>query len=109
MRYIIESIYPTESLVTIYYRHNIDDANKWAQFLKDKYSVETKVYTECDYMRLHPEKFYEHMFDNIFESDETESVDPDCDEKFDFWRHYYEDAGVYDEEGRLLQYDSWAY
>ena len=59
MTYIVESICSSENLVTIYYRHNIDDANKWAQFLKDEYNVETEVYTECDYMRLHPEKFYE--------------------------------------------------
>ena len=59
MTYIVESICPSENLVTIYYRHNIDDANKWAQFLKDEYSVETEVYTECDYMKLHPDKFYE--------------------------------------------------
>ena len=109
MTYIVESICPSENLVTIYYRHNIDDANKWAQFLKDEYSVETEIYTEYDYMKLHPEKFYEHMYDNIFESDKTNFVDPGCDEKFDFSRHYYEEAGVYDEEGRLLQNDSWAY
>lgn len=62
MTYIIESICPTENLVTIYYRHNLNDANKWAQFLKDKYSVETEVYTEYDYMKLHPDKFYEQDF-----------------------------------------------
>lgn len=62
MTYIVESICPEENLVTIYYRHNIDDANKWAQFLKDEYSVETEVYTEYDYMKLHPEKFYEQDF-----------------------------------------------
>lgn len=56
MTYIVESIYPSENLVTIYYRHNIDDANKWAQFLKDEYSVETEVYTEYDYRHLHPER-----------------------------------------------------
>ena len=113
MTYIIESICPSENLVTIYYRHNLSDANKWAQFLKDKYSVETEVYTEYDYMKLHPDRYRGHMFDNIFESDETNSVDPGCDEgcdeEFDYWRHYYEDAGVYDEEGRLIQHESWAY
>ena len=69
MTYIIESICPTENLVTIYYRHNLNDANKWAQFLKDEYSVETEIYTEYDYMKLHPEhtlsyadKFYEQDF-----------------------------------------------
>ena len=62
MTYIIESICPSEGLVTIYYRHNLNDANKWARFLKDEYSVETEVYTEYDYMRLHPEKVYEQDF-----------------------------------------------
>lgn len=69
MTYIIESICPSGNLVTIYYRHNLNDANKWAQFLKDEYSVETEVYTEYDYMKLHPErtlsradKFYEQDF-----------------------------------------------
>ena len=113
MAYIVESICPSENLVTIYYRCNLNDANKWAQFLKDEYHVETEIYTEYDYMKLHPDKFYEHTFDNIFESDETNSVDPGCNEgcneEFDYWRHCYEDAGVYDEEGRLLQHDSWAY
>ena len=109
MTYIVESICPSENLVTIYYRNNLNDANKWAQFLKDEYNVETEIYTEYDYMKLHPDKFREHMFDNIFESDKTKSVDHDCDEKFDYWRHYYEDAGVYDEEVDLLQNDSWAY
>ena len=65
MTYIVESICPSENLVTIYYRHNLDDANKWAQFLKNEYSVDTEIYTEYDYMRLHPERadrFYEHDF-----------------------------------------------
>ena len=62
MTYIVESICPTENLVTIYYRHNLDGANKWAQFLKDEYSVETEIYAEYDYMRLHPDKFYEQDF-----------------------------------------------
>ena len=65
MTYIVESICPSENLVTIYYRHNLDDANKWAQFLKNEYSVDTEIYTECDYMKLHPERadrFYEQDF-----------------------------------------------
>ena len=65
MTYIVESICPSENLVTIYYRHNLDDANKWAQFLKNEYSVDTEIYTEYDYMRLHPERadsFYEQDF-----------------------------------------------
>ena len=62
MTYIVESVCPTNNLVTIYYRYNLDDANKWARFLKDKYSVETEIYTEYDYMRLHPETFYEQDF-----------------------------------------------
>ena len=59
MTYIVESISPSENLVTIYYRNNLSDANKWAQFLKDEYHVETEIYTEYDYMKLHPEKFYD--------------------------------------------------
>ena len=62
MTYIVESIYPAENLITIYYRRNLNNANKLAQFLKDKYHVETEVYAEYDYMRLHPEKFYEQDF-----------------------------------------------
>ena len=62
MTYIVESICPTENLVTIYYRNNLSDANKWAQFLKDEYSVETEVYAEHDYMKLHPDKLYEQDF-----------------------------------------------
>ena len=112
MRYIVESICPSENLVTIYYRRNLDDANKLAQFLKDEYCVETEVYTEYDYMKLHPDRYHERMFDNVFESDETNSVGTGCDEGCDEgcdWSHYYEEAGVYDEEGRLLQHESWAY
>ena len=56
MRYIIESICPEENLITLYYRFNIKDANKWAQFLHNKYSVDTEIYTEDEYMKLHPEK-----------------------------------------------------
>ena len=54
MRYIIESICP--ECTTLYYRFNIKDANKWATFLHNKYNVETTVYTEAEYMKLHPEK-----------------------------------------------------
>lgn len=53
MRYIIESICP--ECITLYYRFNFKDANNWAQFLHDKYNVETKVYNEEEYMILHPE------------------------------------------------------
>ena len=59
MTYIIESICPSENLVTIYYRHNIDDACRWADFLKNKYHVEAEVFEEYEYRRLHPEKFYD--------------------------------------------------
>ena len=59
MTYIVESICPAENLVTIYYRDNLNDANKLAQFLKDEYHAETEVYTKYDYMRLYPDKFYE--------------------------------------------------
>ena len=34
MMYIIEAIAPTENIVTLYYRSNIDDACRWADFLK---------------------------------------------------------------------------
>ena len=105
MTYIIESICPSENLVTIYYRDDLNNANKLAQFLKDKYSVETEVYTECDYIKLHPERFYEHEFDNIFESDEIKKIgisecskdpspDPDYDEELEYQRQHW---------------DSWAY
>lgn len=59
MVYIVESIYSAENLITIYYRFNLEDANKWARFLKDNYQVDASVYTEYDYRKLHPEKFYE--------------------------------------------------
>lgn len=62
MTYIVESTCPSENLVTIYYRNNLNDANKWARFLKDEYSVETEVYTEYDYMKLHPDRLYEQDF-----------------------------------------------
>lgn len=68
MTYIIESICPTENLVTIYYRHDLSDANRWAQFLKDEYSVETEVYTEYDYTKLHPEHFRVHP-EKFYEQD----------------------------------------
>ena len=101
MTYIVESICPTENLVTIYYRNNLDNANKLAQFLKDEYSVETEIYTEYDYMKLHPDKFSEHMFDNIFEPDEIKSkcpdyaeiensIDPDYDEELEYQRRHCE-------------------
>ena len=57
MTYIIESIAPSENIVTIYYRHNITDACNWAEFLKNKYNVITEVFEEYEYRRLHPEKF----------------------------------------------------
>lgn len=57
MFYIVESIDHSNELTTIYYRANLKEANKWAQFLKDNYQVDTEVYTEYDYMKLHPEKF----------------------------------------------------
>ena len=56
MRYIIESICPEENLITLYYRFNLKDAGKWASFLYDNYHVDTAVYTEEEYMKLHPEK-----------------------------------------------------
>lgn len=54
MRYIIESICP--ECITLYYRFNIKDANKWANFLRDEYNVDTEIYTENEYLKLHPEK-----------------------------------------------------
>lgn len=59
MTYIIESIAPAENIVTLYYRFNIDDACRWAEFLKDHYHVEAEVFEEYMYRKLHPEKFYE--------------------------------------------------
>ena len=44
MRYIIESVCP--ECITLYYRFNFKDANKWAQFLHNKYNVDTEIYTE---------------------------------------------------------------
>lgn len=57
MTYIIKSIYSAENLVTLYYRFNLEDAKRWAQFLKDNYQVDAEIYTEYDYRKLHPEKF----------------------------------------------------
>ena len=57
MTYIIESIYAKENLITLYRRGSLEDAKRWAQFLKDKYQVDTEIYTEYDYIKLHPEKF----------------------------------------------------
>ena len=54
MRYIIESVWPEENLITLYYRFNLKDAGKWARFLYDNYHVDTAVYTEEEYMKLHP-------------------------------------------------------
>ena len=56
MRYIVESTYPSENIITLYYRFNLKAANKWARFLCDNYHVDTAVYTEEEYMKLHPEK-----------------------------------------------------
>ena len=56
MRYIVESIYPSENIITIYYKNNIKDANNWAQFLHERFHVDTEIYTENEYMKLHPEK-----------------------------------------------------
>ena len=56
MRYIVESIYPSENIITIYYKLNLKDADKWAQFLHERFHVNTEVYAEDQYMKLHPEK-----------------------------------------------------
>ena len=57
MFYIVESIDHSNELITVYYRSNLKEANKWAQFLKDNYQVDTAVYIDYDYMKLHPEQF----------------------------------------------------
>lgn len=57
MFYIVESIDHSNELITVYYRANLKEANKWAQFLKDNYQVDTEVYIDYDYMKLHPEQF----------------------------------------------------
>ena len=59
MTYIIESISPSDNTITFYYRHDVIDACKWADFLERKYHVITSVFDEYDYRRLHPEKFYD--------------------------------------------------
>lgn len=59
MTYIIESICPTNNLVTLYYRNDIVDAYKWADFLVNKYHVVAEIFEEYDYRRLHQEKFYD--------------------------------------------------
>ena len=57
MNYIIEAISPSENTVTLYYRRDVIDACKFADFLEIKYHVITSVFEEYDYRRLHPEKF----------------------------------------------------
>ena len=57
MRYIVETIWPSEDLVTIDYHKTFSGAKEEAEFLKDEYHVETEIYSECDYVELHPEKF----------------------------------------------------
>ena len=57
MRYIIESIDRTENVITIYYKNNLQEAKTFARFLNDKYNVDTEIYAEDEYMKLHPEKF----------------------------------------------------
>lgn len=57
MRYIIESICSKENCITIYYKNNLQEAKTFAQFLNDEYNVDTEIYTEDGYMKLHPEKF----------------------------------------------------
>lgn len=57
MRYIIESIYSKENCIVIYYKNNLQDVKAFARFLNDNYSVDTEIYTEDEYMKLHPDKF----------------------------------------------------
>lgn len=57
MQYIIESIYSKENAITIYYKNNLQEAKTFSRFLNDKYNVDTEIYTEDEYMKLHPEKF----------------------------------------------------
>lgn len=57
MFYIVESIDHANNLITVYYRANLKEANKWAQFLKDNYQVDAEVYIDYEYMKLHPEQF----------------------------------------------------
>lgn len=62
MRYIIESKY--RDYTTIYYRFNLDDANKWSTFLRDTYGVDTTIYTEYDYAKSHPD--YVSRVDDLY-------------------------------------------
>ena len=57
MRYIIESICSKENVITIYYKNDLKEAKIFARFLNDKYNADTEIYTEDEYMKLHPEKF----------------------------------------------------
>ena len=57
MRYIIESIYSKENVIIVYCKNNLQDAKALARFLNDNYSVDTEIYTEDEYMKLHPDKF----------------------------------------------------
>lgn len=57
MRYIIESIVNSENVIIVYYKNNLEEAKAFARFLNDNYSVDTEIYTEDEYMKLHPEKF----------------------------------------------------
>ena len=57
MRYIIESIANSENVITVYYKNNLEEAKTFVNFLNDNYSVDTEIYTEDEYMTLHPEKF----------------------------------------------------
>ena len=57
MRYIVESIWPSENLVTIDYHNNFSGAKEWAEFLRDEYNAETEIYSERDYVELYPEKY----------------------------------------------------
>lgn len=57
MRYIIESIANSENVITVYCKNNLEEAKTFANFLNDNYNVDTEIYTEDEYMKLHPEKF----------------------------------------------------
>ena len=56
MTYIVESIFPTENLVTTYHK-NFSGAKEWAQFVRDEYNAKTDIISEHDYVELHPEKY----------------------------------------------------
>ena len=56
MRYIVESICPSEDLVTTYHE-NFSSAKEWAEFLRDEYNAETEIISERDYVELNPEKY----------------------------------------------------